>query len=1037
MWLTRLSLRRPVTLVMGLTTVVILGLVSFGRLPLAFLPRVEFPFIGIYVPYPNGIPSQIEREIARPLEEILATLGGIQSFFSESDEEGTFVGVEFDWGREVNVLRMEVQEKVDQIRGELPSDVRQIFLFTFDSNDIPVVQGRISAKGRDLSESWDLIEQKIRIPLQQIPGVGRCEIGGVNPTVGAIYLRLDKIKEHSVDVGRLFDDLAAANVNLTVGRVTDGGLRYDLRAVSGIENMRELGELPVDERGLRLKDVAELVYAAPAPSYGRHLNGEFAIAFWIQKASGHNTVEVCRAVERRLEEINRDPALRGINCFTFFNQADQITNSLAGLWKAGLFGSVLAMTILFVFLRKVGLTLLVSLSIPISILGTGVFLYLSGGTLNVLTMMGLMLGIGMLVDNAVVVLESIHRRRNLGASPVAAALRGTRDVGRAIVASTLTTIIVFAPIIVTKADELAVWLGEVGVAISVTIVCSLLISLTVIPSLSVFLARDNGESREPGWIGAVRARYVRILGWTAIRHPYVTGFAIVPAVLAVTATLMVVTGFKPDDSGDEGMRHERLYVDLEYTGPVDRKTSQRYVEVVEEYLETRREDLGIRDIYSYFAADVAGIAVMFEQGVIDTEFLRKTREDLRENLPVQAGAEYVFGDEEGNDSGAKRFSVTVSGEDTELLNRLVEDARRRLASLEGVTDVTSEADRGHPEIRVTVNPERAAQFGIRAEEIGQVLALTYRGMNLPRLNTGDKEIDLSISLLPDDTESIENLRSLTIAIENGAPVLLGQVADFYFERSPQEIRRVDQKTGISLNASYDGERLDDCLERVETVLNDMDMPFGYTWNFGERIQRSRERQSEMGINLILALFCVFFVMASLFESLIHPGVVMGCVPFAFLGTFWLMMATSTPFNLLAMIGMVILIGIVVNNGIVLVDHINQHRRLGRSMDDAILVGGAERLRPILMTAGTTILGLLPLALFRDTHIGDAEYYPMARAIIGGLLSSTLLTLIVMPTYYRIANGWIANLRACARAARVRTMEVARRTRPTPEVPEAP
>jgi len=468
MWLTFLSLRRPVTLAMALTTVVLLGAVSIMKVPLDFLPQVEFPFIAVWVPYQGGIPSENEREIVRPIEEVLATLGGVQEIFSYSDANDVQVGVTFEWGRDVNLLRMEVKEKIDQIRGDLPADIPQIFMLTFNTNDIPIIEGRISAKGRDLSESWDLIDQKIISPLQRIPGVGRVNIDGVLPTQASVYLRFDKIMEHNVDVNNLFAELEAANVELTVGRVTDRGMRYDLRTVSGLHGVEDLKELPINSRGLRLKDVAEVVYGAPALSYGRVLNREPAIAFWIQKASGYNTVEVCRAIEKELERINQDPTLQGINSFTFFNQADQITDSLRSLLQSGLFGSILALAILYLFLRRVSMTLVVSIAIPISILGTCIFLYLSGRSLNVLTMMGLMLGVGMLVDNAVVVLESIHRRQHAGASPLAAAVRGTKEVGRAIVASTLTTVIVFAPIVLSKDDEMGVWLGEVGVTISVT-----------------------------------------------------------------------------------------------------------------------------------------------------------------------------------------------------------------------------------------------------------------------------------------------------------------------------------------------------------------------------------------------------------------------------------------------------------------------------------------------------------------------------------------------------------------------------------------
>ena len=1017
MWLTRLSLRRPVTLAMALASLVVLGVVSVQKLPLDFLPHMEFPFIGVQVQYPNGIPSEVEKEIVMPIEEVLATLGGVRELNSNSDGDGAFVGVQFDWGRDVNLLRMEVKEKVDQIRDELPSDVREIYLFTFNTNDIPIIQGRIAANGRDLSESWDLLDQKIIAPLQRVPGVGQVNIDGVNPTQASIYLDFDKILEHDVDVSRLFEILGAANVELTVGRVTDEGLRYDVRTVSGLRGVDDLRELPIDARGLRLKDVADVLYGAPALSYGRRLNGEPAIAFWIQKASGYNTVDVCRAVEAELERINLDPALQGISSFSFFNQADQITNSLEGLMTGGLIGSLLAVAVLYLFLRRLSMTLVVSVAIPLSIMGTAVFMYLTGRTLNILTMMGLMLGIGMLVDNAVVVLESIHRRQRAGERPVAAAVRGTREVGRAVVASTLTTIIVFAPIIVSTTDELSVYLGEVGVTISVMLVLSLLISLSVIPPLSVRMTRGEGSVREDGWLSALRRRYLRVLGWTALRHPLMTALVIVPAVLTVTVVMMKVTHFKPEAFGDEGIRRENLYIGCRFTDAMDKYRTSDCVLKAETYLETRREDLGIRDIYSFYTADQAGITLFFESGVVSDEFYRDVRNDLREHLPSQAGLEYRFGDEEGQGSGVKSFAVTVYGEETELLTEIAEEVKVLLTSIDGVSDLRTDGEDGDKEVRINVDREAAARLGVTPETVSQVMNLTYRGVQLPRLNTGRKEVDMIVVLDPSDRESLENLAILTVGGFDGRPIQLAQVADFSIDESPRRIFRSNQKSGVTVRGSYDGEQLDPALKRIRKLMDGMEMPLGYGWDFGSEVRRGRQQQSEMGLNMMLALACVFFVMASLFESLLHPLVVMSCVPFASVGVFWIMMATGTPFNMMAMIGIVILIGIVVNNGIVLVDHINNKRRTGLSMEEALPSACADRLRPILMTAGTTILGLLPLAVLKGAHVGDAEYYPMARAIIGGLASSTLLTLIVLPTYYLIANRYAGNFLATMRTLR--------------------
>jgi HAE1 family hydrophobic/amphiphilic exporter-1 len=1021
MGLTRLALRRPVTLAMLLVSVLVLGGVATSRLQLDFLPRVDFPFIAVSIPYQGGLPEENERRIVRPVEEVLATLGGVRRIRSYSDADQVQIGVEFEWGRDVNLVRLEVKEKLDQIRGELPDDIRQIFILTFDSNDIPVIEGRIAAAGRDLSASWDLLEQHVIAPLQRIPGVGRVNIDGVAPTQASVYLRFDRILEYGVDVSHLFRTLEAASVELTVGRVTDRGLRYDLRAVSDLHSVEDLAALPVGG-GLRLDDVAEVVYGVPALSYGRRLNGEPAIAFWIQKASGANTVEVCRAIEAELESINADPALAGIHSFAFFNQADDITDSLRGLLHAGAAGSLLALVILLVFLRRLGLTLVTTAAIPLSILGACIFLYLTGRSLNILTMMGLMLGVGMLVDNAVVVLEAIHRHLHAGRPPLVAAMRGTREVGRAVAASTLTTVIVFAPVVLAGDDEIAVWLGEVGTTISVTLVVSLLVSLTVIPLLAVRVA-GHRQVREARWLAGLRRGYLSVLRWTALRHPLVTTLVLLPLVMVGTVVLMQGTGLQPEAFGDEGFRQESFYIGFDFADPVDHRLASRYVARAEQYLETRRADLGLRDIYSYYVADGGGVTLFFERGVISPEFLADLRKDLRESLPVQAGLTYRFGREDGGGSRARSFAVTIHGRETEVLRDLSTEVQRRLAALPGVTDVRSDADQGHAEVRVRVTPDDAARFGVEPASVAEVMGLTYRGVPLPRLRTEDREIDVIVSLLPEDRESLENLALLTVGVDGGRPVQLGQVASFEFGGGPERIFREDQRSGLTLRASSEREDFDALLDQVRSTLDQLDLPLGYGWSFGREIQRGQQQQSEMGANMLLALACVFFVMASLFESLTLPLVVMACVPFASLGVFWTLMATGTPLNLMAMIGIVILIGIVVNNGIVLVDHIGRCRRGGLPAEEALITACGDRLRPILMTAGTTILGLLPLALVRGTHLSGMEYYPMARAICGGLAAGTLLTLLVLPAYYWLTTRWLVRVRGLGRGALERDMVV--------------
>ena len=1013
MGITRFTLTRPVTTSMVGLTLLVLGALSFARLKIDFLPQVDFPFIGVLVPYPNGVPEQIERDIAKPVEEILATLGNVDEIFSESDARGCFIGVTFDFGRPVDVLRLEVKEKLDHVRRDLPEDVREVFLLTFDSNDIPVLEGRISARSRDLAASYELLERKVIRPLERIDGVGRVQVDGIAPREVSIDLEMEAIKAHNVDVGRLFQILERNNVNVSVGKVTSGGLRYDMRALGALTETDQLRDLWIGD-GVRLGDVAEIVEREPEQTYYRRLNGESAVAFIIQKASGANVVDLSRAVNRELERINADPALEGIDVVLFFDQAESIVESLNGLLGSGVMGSLLAIGILYFFLRHVRTTLIISIAIPVSVIATSVFLYLTHRTLNVLTMMGLMLAVGMLVDNAIVVLEAIYRHQLRGARGAAAALAGSHEVGRAVVASTLTSVIVFAPIVLGGGDELIVWLREVGVTISVTLLFSLLVSLTLVPMLTARLAPPK-EGEPSRLVGRLLDRYLRTLEWTTFRHPRLTGLVIAPGVFVLSLLLAAATGVKPEPDTERGIRQERLRIEMRFSDNVNLYRADEYTRALESFLLPRTDSLGVANVYSFYQDNRAETTLFFNHSLTEKD-MKRLRKWLRDHLPEMAGVRYELGEEEGANQGAKRIEVSIFGEDSELLRELANEAKRRIALVPGLADVRTNSERGSEEIQVVVDREKASRHGVNPGIVAGVLDLTFRGTRLRDLQAADREVPMTIQLDRDDRRNIENLSTLTVGGFGDLPVILEQVARFEFAKSPMAVRRQQQRTAANVTAVYEGEKFNDALDQVRRTMDSFAMPAGYSWSFGREYQQSREQQNDMLINILLAQACVYFVMAALFESLLHPLVIMLCIPFAAVGVIWLLALTNTPLNIMAMIGLVILIGVVVNNGIVLLDHVNTFRRRGASLREAIVEGARERFRPILMTAATTILGLLPLAV-GDTAMARAQYYPMARALIGGLASSTLLTLVLLPTYYVLAERVLVRVRqAWARSA---------------------
>ncbi|UCF36950.1 MAG: efflux RND transporter permease subunit, partial [Acidobacteriota bacterium] len=566
--LSEFSIRYPVTICMILISFLLLGLVSTFKIPLVLFPSINAPQIIVIVPYPNSTPEQVQETITKPLEEALSTLPYVERITSRSSADEAFVRLTFPWDKDVDLLRSEARELVDRARKDLPSDIDRIMVLNFSTDDIPIMEGRISS-GMDLRGSYDLLDTRIKKPLEGVPGVAEVNIGGVEPKELDIYLELDAIKRYNVDVDSLFRRLDGANLNFSLGKLNEAGNRYRVMSKGAVISLADLRQFPVNNRGLVLDDIAEVMLREPAPSYGRHLNGEFAIALEIRKASDANTVDTVANVLAQIDKLNEDPALEGIEVLIWHDSGAEITKSLSGLLNAGVVGAILAVLVLFLFLRRIGPTLLIGLSIPFSIVSAIGFLYLMDYTLNVLSMMGLMLATGMLVDNAVVVLESIYQNLEKGLSRSAAACVGTQEVIRAVIAATLTSMIIFVPLVFGQETNLTIFLGITGVAIMITLLCSLFISITLIPlGVARLLSPKTRDSRIATWMastlkdaqaaiirkrksskpappttetlrhGVVTEKYLRSMEWT-LRHRYVVGLLLVPIIVVVSFQVLM------------------------------------------------------------------------------------------------------------------------------------------------------------------------------------------------------------------------------------------------------------------------------------------------------------------------------------------------------------------------------------------------------------------------------------------------------------------------------------------------------------------
>lgn len=985
------ALRRPVTTIMVFVSFVMVGLVSSRLLPLEFLPDVDGPVVVVQIPYPNSTPEEVERQITRPVEEAVATLSGIKRMHSESSDSQSSVVVFFDWGRDIAIKAVEARERVEGIRNQLPDDIKHINVLKFSTSDQPVLNLRISSD-RDLSDAYQLLERKLKRPVERLPGVSRVTLYGVAPKEIRVDLDPDRVAAHGIDLNDLQERIKRANFALSAGDVTAEGRRFRVTPVSQFSGIGDIRNLSLNDRGLKLSDIADVTYEPPDRDFGRHLDRHYAVGMEIFKERGANLVNVGREVLATIDKVRGDPDMKGIQLFFLDNQPEGVISSLRELGKSGLIGALLALAVLYLFLRDLPTTLMVTLAVPISMTITLACMYFMGISLNILSMMGLLLAVGMLVDNAVVVSESIYRQRELHpGEPKKATLIGVEQVSLAVTAGTLTSIIVFLPNVFGEQTQISIFLSHVAVAICISLAASLLISQTIIPLIASRLKPP--VERRAGLMAHLRNWYAGTLSWT-LRHRWLSALMIVLVVASVAIPMPLV---KKDMFPQGGNRRISLFYNLNGDYPLD--TVEAAVNKIESYLYAHKEEFEIRSVYSYFDENGQAQSHLL---LYDDERAKKTteeiRDEVREGLPKIAIGKPGF--EWGGGADGEGMRVSLLGNDSTRLRALGEELERVLSRVDGIVDVRSEAGAGDREVRVRVDRERAVRQGFTAREVGNAIAVALRGIEVTQFRGPDGEVAVRVGFGKDDRKTLEQLRTMTLTRPDGSPVALSSLVNMEVADGPATIQRENRKTALSVKFGLKDLTPDKAREKVRKMMDQFPLPSGYDWNFGQSFFQEQQEQGRMVFNILLAIAVIYLVMAALFESLIYPAAIITTILFSIIGVFWFFLVTGTTFSFMAMIGILILIGVVVNNGIVLVDHINQLRARGLPREKAVVEGGRDRLRPILMTVATTVLGLVPLCITNTQVGGDGPpYYPMARAIVGGLLFSTVVSLLMLPTIY--------------------------------------
>ena len=993
---TRIALNRPVTTVMVFLAVMAVGLISGRLLRLESMPDITFPGMLVVVPYPGSTPEEMEREVVRPIEEALATLSGIEQIEATAEADQAQFEIRFAWDRDVDTAAFQVRTKIDSIRSELPEGADRITMFTFSPSDQPMVIIRISSD-TDLTDQYDMLERHLQKPLQRIEGVARVELAGVQPREVRVLADPTRLAAYSVDVMELRNLLVRSNFSVSAGEFTENGRRFTVRPTGefgSIEDVRNLLIRP----GVRVGDVADVTLMAPELTQRRHMDGRNAVGIDVFKSTQANIVDVADRVMQAVEEARKVPQLQGVQILVIENQADGIRSSLRELRNAGMVGAVLSFFMLLFFLRHLPTTVIVGLTVPISLMVTLAAMYFFGLSLNILTMMGMLLAIGMLVDNSVVITESIFRYRQLHpGKPIDATLAGVREVGVATLAGTLCTTIVFLPLVFGERNQMSIFLVHVAVPIVIAMTASLLVAQTLIPMLAARMSPPPPIA-EGSWFDRLQSRYQRSLDW-ALGHPK-TMALITVLILVSPVPLFMLNLAKVDPFPQEASRQLNLPYHLNGTYPIDQVGQA--VERVEAYLDANRERFDIRTHYTVWDSGNAFTRIYLapddEAKIAPDEVMRQLGENMPEIIIGKPSFRY------DDASGGSAFSIQLTGESTERLAEISQEVAHRLSSVPGLEAVRSEAGTGDQEVQVIVDRDRAAQLGLTTQAIAMTVAGAMRGDLLPELRTSDREVKMRLAFRESDRQSVEDLAMVPVMLPNGSRTELGAVAEFEVHPSDREIRRLDRLTSAVVTANLaEGTTMDDARKLVEPIMKDYPLPPGYSWKFGRGFEDNDQSMQIMGQNLLLAVVLIFLVMASLFESALYPLSIITSILFAIVGSIWFMALTGTTITMMAMIGFMVLIGVVVNIGIVLIAHVIDLRAAGLPRREAILQAGRDRLRPIMMTTLTTLLGLLPLSL-GDARVGGMggdgpSYQPMARAIMGGLMFSAAVSLMIVPMFY--------------------------------------
>lgn len=1020
MKLSDLSVRRPVAIIMVFMIVVLLGTVSIGKLKMDLLPELNLPMALAFTEYSGVGPEEMENLVTRPLESVLGTVNGIKNINSTSQQGNSIVFVEFTWGTDMNFAINQMREKIDLLADSLPEGSGKPILFKLDPNLMPVMVLGFGGE-MDLVTLNKLAEDVVAPRLERVNGVASVSIeGGVKREI-RISAVPQRLQAYGVTLDSIVSYLRMENRNTSAGTVEEGLKEHIVRVIGEFKDVQEIEnmQIPLASGGyLRLGDVAKVEDTFKDKKTYVYMNGEPSVQISIQKQTDANTVKVSDAVTRELAQIQKVlPQEAQLN--SAFDQAEFIRQAIRNVAQNALIGAFLAVFVLLLFLRNIRSTLIIGTAIPISVIATFILMYFGGLTLNLISLGGLALGIGMMVDNSIVILENIYRYRQEGYSRKEASMKGAGEVGVAIIASTLTTVVVFLPIVYVEGMASQIF-RPMALTVTFSLLSSLFVALTLVPMLSSKILKVDRTQNENGsglkkvrllsrlsdyWLqvmSKVEEKYRRLLSWAINNKKKVVFTTFILVIVSLVMIPFVGMEFIPkQDTGE-------YIINITLPNGTATRETMRVTEIVEGYI----NELPEHDWIFYAVGsggDMFGSSSSSERAMIRGKLLNKRErsrnidqvlDELRQKCATIPGAKIEISAEQGSISTGQAIDIGITGDNLAVLQAFAETIKERVQNIEGAREVKTSMEDGRPEIHLKLKREKADLYGINVTQLSSLLATAVNGTTATRYRTGGDEIDVSVILEKSYRQNINDLESLTITSASGALVPLKDIAELEITKGPTAISRINQTRRVAVTGDISGRDLRSVTLDIQQALTDLEIPNGVQIEFGGANKEMMDSFRDLLLALLLAVLLVYMIMASQYESLLYPFVIMFAMPPMIIGVIFSLLITGRTLNVPALIGVILLAGIVVNNAIVLVDYINTlRRRDGLSRKDAILKAGPTRLRPILMTTFTTILALLPLVL--GLGEGAELSAPMATVVFGGLSLSTLITLILVPCMYVI------------------------------------